>query len=89
MVGETNEAGARVTEVAAQHGRYPGLVFTWRRQVRDGMLMAAPPPTATFVPLRMLEPAQEPRVDATSPSNEVRPAPAKLTRPSEVIEITL
>jgi hypothetical protein len=27
-------------------------LFTWRRQVRDGLLVAPPP--ATFVPVRML-----------------------------------
>jgi transposase len=53
IVAETEEGGARVTEVAARHGVYPGLLFTWRRQVRDGVL-AAPPPAATFMPVRML-----------------------------------
>lgn len=87
LVAETNEPGARVTEVAAQHGLYPGLLFTWRRQVRDGVLVAAPP--ATFVPLRMLQPAQEPGAEAASPSNDRRCAPARPARPSEPIEITL
>ena len=60
IVGETEEAGARVTEVAARHGVYPGLLFSWRRQVRDGLLAA--PPAATFRPVRMLatEPAPDP-----------------------------
>jgi transposase len=52
IVAETEEAGTRVTEVAARHGVYPGLLFTWRRQVRDGVLVA--PPVATFMPVRML-----------------------------------
>ena len=64
IVAETEEPGARVTEVAARHGVYPGLLSTWRRQVRDGMLMAAP---ATFVPIRMLE---EP--EPTTGSNGIR-----------------
>jgi transposase len=51
MVAESHEPGARVTDVAARHGLYPSLLFSWRRQVREGAL-AAPPPAA-FVPVRM------------------------------------
>jgi len=51
IVAETEQSGARVTEVAARHGVYPGLLFTKRRQVRDGVLSA--PPAATFMPVRM------------------------------------
>jgi transposase len=87
IVAETNEPGARVTEVAARHGVYPGLLFTWRRQVRDGVLVAPPP--ATFVPLRMLQPAPEPLADATQISKDARAAPALRSRGSEPIEITL
>jgi transposase-like protein len=52
IVAETDAAGVRVSEVAARHGVYPGLLFTWRRQVRDGLLVAAP--SATFAPVRLL-----------------------------------
>ncbi len=45
IVAETEEAGACVTDVAARHGVYPGLLFTWRRQVRDDPLVAPPPAT--------------------------------------------
>jgi transposase len=58
IVGETEEAGARVTEVAARHGVYPGLLFTWRRQVRDGLLVASP--AATFMPVRMVATPADP-----------------------------
>ena len=37
IVAETEEVGAHVTEVAARHGVYPGLLFTWRRQVQIPM----------------------------------------------------
>ena len=47
IVAETNEPGVRVTEVAARHGVYPGLLLTWRRQVRDGVLAARPPAAAS------------------------------------------
>jgi transposase len=87
IVAETDEPGARVTEVAARHGVYPGLLFTWRRQVRDGLLVAPPP--ATFVPVRMLplEVAAEPEVRHAVPGP--RDAPPSEPRRPEMIEITL
>ncbi len=87
IVAETEEPGARVTEVAARHGVYPGLLFTWRRQVRDGMLVAAP---ATFVPIRMLE-EPEPATGSTGDTIEGEQAvPAKQTpHRSDLIDITL
>ena len=36
IVGETFEPGASVGQIAARHEVYPGLLFTWRRQFRDG-----------------------------------------------------
>jgi transposase len=66
---------------------YPGLLFTWRRQVRDGVLAPARP--AAFVPVRMLEPAQERSAETASAPEEVRTAPSKPGRAAEPIEITL
>ncbi len=37
IVAETHERGTRITDVAARHGVYPSLVFSWRRQVREGV----------------------------------------------------
>jgi transposase len=51
-VAETHEAGACVRQVAARHDVYPGLLFTWRRQVREGRLLPAAMPL--FVPVRTL-----------------------------------
>jgi transposase len=87
IVAETKEPGVRVTEVAARHGVYPGLLFTWRRQVREGVLVAASP--AAFMPVRMLEPASRPRTDRASVSDDARAASAEPPRPAELIEITL
>lgn len=50
IVAATYEPGACVRQVAASHDIYPGLLFTWRRQVREGTLAA--PPMPTFVPVR-------------------------------------
>jgi transposase len=52
LVAETHEAGACVRQVAARHDVYPGLLFTWRRQVREGRLL--PAATSLFVPVRTL-----------------------------------
>jgi transposase len=88
IVAETEEGGARVTEVAARHGVYPGLLFTWRRQARDGVLAA--PPAATFMPVRML--ATEAAVDPETrhPTHGERSTPVAAPHLREApIEITL
>jgi transposase len=36
IVGETFEPGASIGQIAARHEVYPGLLFTWRRQFRNG-----------------------------------------------------
>jgi transposase len=53
IVAETQEASGCVREVAARHDVYPSLLHNWRRQVREGRLVAAP--SARFVPVRMAE----------------------------------
>ena len=61
IVAETQEPGACVREVAARHDVYPSLLHNWRRQVREGRLVATTP--VRFVPIRMAEasPATLPR----------------------------
>jgi transposase len=50
LVAATYKPGACVRQVAAGNDIYPGLVFRWRRQVREGRL--ARPSTPTFLPVR-------------------------------------
>lgn len=90
IVAETEEAGARVTEVAARHGVYPGLLFTWRRQVRDGLLAVPAPSAATFIPMRMLatETAADPEVRYPANGEGGTPVAAPRLRDA-TIEITL
>jgi transposase len=57
IVAETEEPGARLTDVAARHAVYPSLLFTWRRQVREGHLVADEP--TNFIPVRLLASPQE------------------------------
>jgi len=40
IVAETLEPGAWVNQIAARHDVYAGLLFTWRRQMRGGKLVA-------------------------------------------------
>ena len=88
IVSETEEAGARVTEVASRHGVYPGLLFTWRRQVRDGLLVAQP--SAAFVPVRMLTAETTAAPEVRYPTSGERSTPAGVPHLRDAtIEITL
>lgn len=53
IVAETQDAGARVCDVAARHEVCESLVFTWRRQARDGVLIT--PEAPVFMAVHMLE----------------------------------
>lgn len=88
IVAETEEVGARVTEVAARHGMYPGLLFTWRRQARDGLLLAPPP--VSFVPVRLSagETAAQPDADHAA-SGKASAPPIMTSRREAPIEIIL
>jgi transposase len=55
LVAETNEPGAMIRAVAARHGVCESLLFTWRRQAREGLLGSAPE-SAVFVPVQVLGP---------------------------------
>ena len=86
IVAETEEAGARVTEVVARHGVYSGLLFTWRRQARDGLLLAP----VSFVPARMSAGATAAEPDADHALNGKASAPPTVTSRREApIEIIL
>jgi transposase len=68
IVAETQEAGARVSAVAARNGLCESLVFAWRRQVREGVLVPLEMPV--FVPVRALEPVT-PAVADPPPSRPI------------------
>ena len=50
IVAETLEPGASVCAVARRPGIAQGLVFTWRRQAREGR-RGGPDPAPLFVPV--------------------------------------
>ena len=91
LVAELAEPGVRVRAVAARPGVCARLLLTWRRQVRDGVLVAAEMPV--FMPVQMLgTPLAAPglsRPEPTSPAS--RPvSPSAPARPqSGLIEIEL
>ena len=76
LVGETQEAGTSIRAVAARYGVCESLLFTWRRQVREGVLIE--PETPVFMPVHMIEApstaAQVPPPPAARPTAPARPA---------------
>ena len=81
IVAETHEPGARIGNVAARHGACESLVFTWRRQAREGVLVT--PEMPVFMPVKMFgTPAPSPPARSNPPASPARP-------PSGLIEIEL
>jgi transposase len=58
IVAEAEKPGACVKQVAARHDVYPGLLFTWRRQVREGRLTR--PQVPMFIPVETAMPVSPP-----------------------------
>ena len=87
ILAECDEPGAQISAVAARHGIYRSLVFQWRRQARDGLLVAEPVPG--FVPVRLdpspPDPSEPPSTPVTAPARRASPPP----RPPAVIEIEM
>jgi transposase len=86
IVSETQEPGAAIRAVAARHDVCESLLFTWRRQVREGVLRASPD-MAMFMPVQMIE---TPLPTVPSDAAARRPAPSTRSTPaSGLIEIEL
>ena len=87
IVAETHEPGARVRDVAARHGVCESLVFTWRRQAREGVLVV--PEMPVFVPVQMLEAPAPAALSGPPPRPSSAPASPPLQSQSGLIEIEL
>ena len=88
---ESLDPGTTPTEVARRYGITSGLLYTWRRQLREGQLGSAPQPLPGFARVDLV--AERVRLDAPAaqpfPSPQP-PAPAAPTPPhGGLIEITL
>jgi len=55
LVAEASEPGVMMRAVAARHGVSESLLFTWRRQARQGLLIQAPG-YPLFVPVQTVGP---------------------------------
>ena len=84
LVAETHEPGALIRAVAARHGVCESLLYTWRRQARDGEL--AFPEMPDFLPVKMLE--VPPAAAAASPRGVSDPTPS-VRSGAGLIEINL
>ena len=85
IVAETHEPGVRVCHVAARHGLCESLLFAWRRQVREGLLVE--PDLPVFMPVQMLG---MPAAAAPSPPSPFSAPAAAPARPQAgLIEIEL
>ncbi|MGI4959520.1 MAG: IS66-like element accessory protein TnpA [Janthinobacterium lividum] len=78
LVAETHEPGAMIRAVAARHGVSESLLFTWRRQSRQGLLAQAGD-HPVFVPVQTLAPTSM----AMAPLDE-RPCPTPASVPRSV-----
>jgi len=85
IVAEVERPGASFADVARRHEVSRGLLWNWRRQVREGAL--APEPMPMFVPVQITAEAPSPdRLALSSPCSTVsKAAPAEADR----IEIAL
>jgi transposase len=86
LVAETHEPGTTIGAVAARHGVCQSLLFTWRRQVREGVLTAAETPV--FMPVHMISAAPTAATGPSPPAARPSP-PARPAAPSSLIEIEL
>ena len=87
VVAETHEPGARVSQVAARHGVCESLVFSWRRQAREGVLVSADVPI--FLPVQMSEAASQAVVSPSRPNEKSSSVVTPPRLQSGLIEIEL
>ena len=88
IVEASFETGVSVCSVARRHGIAQGLLFTWRRQAREGRL-GGDERAPVFVPVA-IAPAPSRPVPAAQSEDPRAPAPSRRPRrKSGVIEINL
>ena len=89
LVAQTFEPGVSVGAVARRNGIAPGLLFTWRRQAREGRLGGSEP-APLFVPVTTVrEPTPSVLAVAPPSTSEAAPAHPPRRRRTGLIEIEL
>ena len=73
---ESLDPGTTPTAVARRYGITSGLLYTWRRQLREGQLGSAPQPVAGFARVELV--GEVPRLTAPEPVQPDPPPPAPL-----------
>jgi transposase len=86
LVAETHEAGTPIRAVAARHSVCESLLFTWQRQVREGVLRDASA-TRVFTPVRMID--TMPSAASGPCTTAAHASPARSPAPIGLIEIEL
>jgi transposase-like protein len=56
VLAEAEQPGARTSEVARRHDISRGLLWYWRRQLRQGRLMVHNAPEPMFLPVQVSDP---------------------------------
>ena len=84
IVAEAERPGACFAEVARRHEVSRGLLWTWRREARRGVLALASEPQ--FVPVQVVPALSAPEVPRLAPARPVRRGPSM---DDASIEITL
>ncbi len=97
IVLESLDPSTTPTDVARRYGISSGLLYTWRRQLREGQLGSAPHRVAKFARVDLIaevpqlpapEPVQ-PLPDPSSPPPPLQSLPAQTPPYAGLIEITL
>jgi transposase len=71
ILTETLQPGAVVAEVARRWGIGTGLIYTWRRQMRDGTLGAMPTPAPVFAEVSVAPSPATAEVAPPAPTRQV------------------
>ena len=67
VLAEAEQPGARMSEVARRHDISRGLLWYWRRQMRQGRLAVPSAPGPVFLPVQVSDPVLSDKDRAATP----------------------
>jgi transposase len=85
IVGETEQSGAGIAEIARRYEISRGLLWNWRSQVRRGLLTREPP--SVFLPVQLI--GEPPGAEPTKRAEPCRETVSDSAVGDDKIEITL